>query len=204
VVFVGASKHIQETFQKEFKGVRDNAFDYRAIQRDRLISFRKEKQTIVRLERPTNIARARKLGYKAKKGFVVARVRIRKGSGLHRRPVSGRRPKRMGVRKLTRRMNIQAMAEQRASRKFRNCEVLNSYYIGDDGKLHYYEVILVDPNAPEIKSDSEINWICEKGQTGRAFRGLTSRGKKSRGLRKKGKGAERARPSLRAKERLAK
>lgn len=201
---MGAGKHIQETFQKEFKGEKDSQFNYKAVQRERLIGFRKEKRAIVRLERPTNLARARKLGYKAKKGFVVARVRIRKGSGLHKRPKMGRRPKRMGVKKLTRRLNIQAMAEQRASRKFKNCEVLNSYFIGEDGKMHYYEVILVDTSAPEIVSDREINWICEKGQKGRAFRGLTSRGKKSRGLRKKGKGAEKARPSLRARKRQAK
>ena len=201
---MGSLKHIQDTFQKEFKGVKGEAFDYKALQRERLIEFRKEKLATVRLERPTNIARARTLGYKAKKGFVVARVRIRKGSGLHKRPVSGRRPKRMGTKKLTRRLNIQAMAEQRASRKFKNCEVLNSYFIGEDGKNHYYEVILVDVNAPEIKSDKEINWICGKNQKGRAFRGLTSRGKKSRGLRKKGEGAEKARPSLRAKKRQAK
>ncbi len=201
---MGAAKHIQETFQKEFAGKKDEDFDYKSLQRNRLIEFRKEKKSVVRLEKPTNIARARTLGYKAKKGFVMARVRIRKGSGLHKRPTMGRRPKRMGVRKLTRRQNIQAMAEQRASRKYPNCEPLNSYYIGDDGKSHYFEVILVDTSAPEIKSDSETNWICEKNQKGRASRGLTSQGKKSRGLRKKGKGAERARPSLRAKERKAK
>ena len=201
---MGAIKHIQETFQKEFKGVKDDNFDYKALQRDRLIEFRKEKLAIVRVEKPTNIARARTLGYKAKKGFIVVRIRIRKGSGMHRRAVAGRRPKRMGVTKLTRRLNIQAMAEQRVSKKFKNCEVLNSYYIGDDGKMHYYEVILLDKNAPEIKSDKDVNWVCDKNQKGRAFRGLTSRGKKSRGLRKKGAGAEKARPSLRARKRQAK
>ncbi len=201
---MGAAKHIQETFQKEFAGKKDDLFNYKALQRERLIEFRKEKRAIVRLEKPTNIARAHTLGYKAKKGFVVARVRIRKGSGKHKRPVAGRRPKRMGVKKLTRRLSIQAIAEQRVARKFKNCEVLNSYYIGDDGKTHYFEVILVDTSAPEIVSDREINWICGKNQKGRAFRGLTSRGKKSRGLRRKGSGAEKVRPSLRARKRQAK
>jgi len=204
VIFMSATKHIQETFQKEFKGEKDEAYDYKALQRERLIGFRKEKRAIVRIEKPTNIARARTLGYKAKKGFVVARIRIRKGSGMHTRPVSGRRPKRMGIKKLTRRLNIQAIAEQRVSRKYPNCEVLNSYSIGEDGKSHYYEVILVDTSAPEIKSDKEMKWISDKNQKGRAFRGLTSRGKKSRGLRNKGLGAEKVRPSLRAKKRQAK
>ncbi len=201
---MGALKHIQETFQKEFAGKKDGSYDYKAIQRNRLIEFRKEPLAIVRLEKPTNIARAKTLGYKAKKGFIVARVRIRKGAGMHTRPNMGRRPKRMGVTKLTRRLNIQAMAEQRVSRKFKNCEVLNSYYIGDDGKSHYYEVILVDSSAPEIVKDKDIGWIADKNQAGRAHRGLTSRGKKSRGLRNKGEGAEKVRPSLRAKKRQAK
>ncbi len=201
---MNAAKHIQETFQKEFKGEKDDLFNYKALQNSRLIEFRKEKLSVVRLEKPTNIARARTLGYKAKKGFVVVRVRIRKGSGLHKRPTMGRRPKRMGIKKLTRRLNIQAIAEQRANRKFKNCEILNSYYIGDDGKMHYYEVILVDTSAPEIVSDKDINWICDKNQKGRGFRGLTSRGKKSRGLRKKGDGTEKVRPSLRANKRQAK
>jgi len=201
---MSATKHIQETFQKEFAGKKDESYDYKGIHRSRLIEFRKEKLAIVRVEKPTNIARARTLGYKAKKGFVVARVRIRKGSGMHTRPTMGRRPKRMGVNKLTRRQNIQAMAEQRVARKFKNCEVLNSYYIGEDGKMHYYEVIMVDTEAPEIKKDKEINWICDKNQTGRAYRGLTSQGKKSRALRNKGEGAEKVRPSLRANKRQAK
>lgn len=190
---MGAAKFIQQTFQREFAGKKDDLYDYKKIQRNRLIEFRKEKKAIVRLEKPTNIARAHTLGYKAKKGFVVVRTRIRKGSGMHTRPTSGRRPKRMGVTKLTRNINIQAIAEQRCTRKYPNCEVLNSYYIGDDGVNHYYEVILVDVNAPEIKSDREINWICSRKHKGRALRGLTSRGKKSRGLRRKGKGAEKVR-----------
>ena len=201
---MGAAKHIQETFQKEFMGEKGPGYDYSKLQRDRMIGYRREKKAVVRVEKPTNIPRARSLGYKAKKGFIVARVRIRKGGGMHPRPRSGRRPRRMGVNKLTRKKGIQAIAEERVGRHFKNCEVLNSYFVGEDGMGHYYEVILVDPSAPEIISDSSINWICEKQHKGRAERGLTSQGKKGRGLRKKGIGAERARPSIRAKGRLAK
>ena len=42
------------------------------------------------------------------------------------------------------------------------------------------EVILVDKHHPVIKADKSINWITT--QRRRAFRGLTSAGKKSRGL----------------------
>ncbi|MDD5163937.1 MAG: 50S ribosomal protein L15e [Candidatus ainarchaeum sp.] len=195
-----ASKAIQETFEKEYAGKDGLGVLYR----QRLIEFRKEPKAIVRIERPTNIARAHKLGYKAKKGFVIARVRIRKGSGLHRRPHSGRRPKRMGVNKLTRKKNIQTMAEVRANEHFPNCEVLNSYWIGEDGKNKYFEVILVDTSALEIKADREINWICSPKHSGRAMRGLTSAGKKGRGLLHKGKGTEKTRPGIRARGRKGK
>ena len=63
---------------------------------------------------------------------------------------------------------------------------------------------MVDPSHPVIRSDKDVGWICEKQHTGRVFRGLTPAGIKGRGLTKKGKGAEKVRPSLRAKGRLAK
>ena len=201
---MSATKAIQRTFQSEFAGRKDADYNYKALQRLRLLEFRKHKESVVRLEKPTNIPRARALGYKAKKGFVVARVRVRKGSGMHRRPNAGRKPKRMGVTKLTRKLSIQSIAEQRASRKHPNCEVLNSYWVGEDGRHKYFEVILVDTSAPEILADKDINWICESTQRGRAERGLTSAGKKGRGLMHKGKGTEKIRPSLCAKGRKGK
>ena len=79
-------------------------------------------------------------------------------------------------------MNYQWIAEQRAARKYSNLEVLNSYLIGKDGIYYFYEVILVDPEMPEIKNDSTISWIGKPGNRDRVFRGLTSAGKKSRGL----------------------
>ncbi|MEM2486836.1 MAG: 50S ribosomal protein L15e, partial [Candidatus Bathyarchaeia archaeon] len=81
---------------------------------------------------------------------------------------------------------------------FPNLEVLNSYWVGEDGRYKWFEVIMVDPHHPAIRADKDINWICEKQHKGRVFRGLTSAGKKVRGLRKKGHGAEKARPSKKA------
>ncbi len=183
---MGAYKYIKETLQSEYKGEK-GAYDYEAVMREKLYRFRSAERAVVRLERPSNIARARELGYKAKKGFIVVRVRVRHGSGAHKRPRSGRRPKRMGVNKLTRNISIQRIAELRASKRYPNCEVLNSYWVGEDGKYEYYEVILVDPNVPEIKADKDINWICSNKHRGRAERGLTSAAKKARrGRRKKG------------------
>ena len=80
-------------------------------------------------------------------------------------------------------MNYQYIAEQRTAKKFTNLEVLNSYMLGKDGINYFYEVILVDPERPEIKNDRTMNWTTKQRNRGRVFRGLTSAGTKSRGLR---------------------
>ncbi|MFA5992781.1 MAG: 50S ribosomal protein L15e [Candidatus Pacearchaeota archaeon] len=149
--------------------------------RERMIEWRKG-DTIVEVEKPLRLDRARILGYKAKKGFFVVRVRILRGGRARPRPRKGRQGKKLRVRK-TLKMNYQAVAEQRAARKFKNLEVLNSYVIGKDGMNYFYEVILVDPFMPEIKNDPTMKWVCNRNNQKRAFRGLTSAGKKGRGLR---------------------
>lgn len=151
------------------------------VLRERMIQWRKA-NSIVKVDTPLRLDRARALGYKAKKGFVIARVKLIRGGHKRPRPRKGRRSKRQTVRK-TLKMNYQWIAEQRAQRKFRNLEVLNSYMIGKGGNHYFFEIILVDPSKPEIKSDKTISWICKPKNQNRAFRGLTSAGKKSRGLR---------------------
>ncbi len=200
---MGMYKYIRETIQREYKHEKDNYYDYREVLKEKIRRWRKG-PAVVRVEHPTNIIRARELGYKAKQGFVVVRVRVRRGTGAHVRPNKGRRPKRMGVNKLSRRVSIQRIAEMRANRKYPNLEVLNSYYVGEDGQYYYYEVIMVDPHHPAIQTDPDINWICQPSQRGRAFRGKTSAGRKGRGLQKKGKGTEKNRPSLKAHNRKGK
>jgi large subunit ribosomal protein L15e len=164
------------------------------IMRQRLIQWRKE-PTVNRVERPLRLDRARKLGYKAKQGFIVARVKVRRGNLRKLRPVSGRRPKRMGVKKFKPAKSLRLIAEERAGRKFPNANVLNSYWVGEDGRSKWFEVILVDTSHPVIKADKDINWIVEKQHRARAHRSLTSAGKNIRGLHHKGRGAERMRPS---------
>jgi len=169
----------------------------RELMWQRVIDWRRQ-PAILRVERPTRLDRARKLGYKAKQGFVVLRVRVRRGGFRRVRPKAGRRPKRLGVAKLKLAKSLRLIAEERAARKFPNMEVLNSYWVWEDGRSKWFEVIMVDPNHPAIKSDKDINWICDEVHRGRVFRGLTSAGKEVRGLRHKGRGAEKARPSRKA------
>jgi large subunit ribosomal protein L15e len=167
--------------------------------RERMIEWRRG-PSVERLERPTRIDRARSLGYKAKPGFVVVRSRIRRG-GLRKHTIrGGRRPKRKGIRKITMGKSLQRIAEERASRRYPNLEVLNSYWLGEDGRYKYYEVIMVDPHHPVIRADEKVSWLLHPANRGRVYRGLTSAGKRGRGLRKKGKGTEKTRPSIRAKQ----
>lgn len=169
------------------------------ILKERILKWRRE-QAITKLEKPTNIARARSLGYKAKQGYIVARVRLPRGGRMRPQIKKGRRTKhRRHVKILSK--SYQTVAEERAQKKFKNLEVLNSYNLTKDGKYYWIEVILVDPNHPVIKSDPKINWI--GNQKKRVYRGLTSSGRKSRGMRKKGLGSEKTRPSMRANKRRA-
>ena len=164
------------------------------LMKQRAIEWRRQ-PTIVRIERPTRLDRARKLGYKAKQGFVMARVRVRRGGlGGKRRPKAGRRSKRMGVAKIKPAKSMRLIAEERAAKKFPNLEALNSYWVWEDGRHKWFEVLMVDPHHPVIKSDKNINWIGREVHKGRVFRGLTSAGKEVRGLHHRGRGAEKVRP----------
>ena len=160
----------------------------------------RDQGAVERVDRPTRLDRARSLGYKAKQGVVVARIAVRKGGARKQRFTAGRRSKRQGVTRITRRKDIQRVAEERATRKFPNLRVLNSYWVGEDGSQKWHEVIMIDPNHPAIRNDEDLNWICESQHTDRALRGLTSAGRRNRGLDNRGKGSERTRPSLSSNE----
>ena len=201
---MGYYKYVAEIY----KGIRHKVKDpknelMRGLMAERKKAWRTS-PTVERVEHPTRIDAARKYGYKAKQGFIVARVRVRKG-GLHKsRPERGRKPKRAGVNKITPRISIQRIGEERAAKRFPNLEVLGSYWIWEDGQYKWYEVVFVDPNHPVIQADRDISWICEKLHTRRVYRALTPAGRKGRGLQNKGKGAEKIRPSLAANENKAK
>ena len=170
---------------------------------ERLQVWRRE-PSVVKIDRPTRLDRARALGYKAKQGIIVARAHVRRGGSRKSRYVRGRKSKHMGLRTLTRRKSIQRIAEERAGKKFRNMEVMNSYWVGEDGRYKWYEVVLVDPSHPSVLADKDLKWIAGKSHRGRAERGLTSAGVKGRGMRRKGMGTEKNYPSIGSHERRGK
>ena len=171
------------------------------VLRERMIEWRKS-EAVTKVDKPLRLDRARELGYKDKKGFVIARVRLKRGGHKKKRPNAGRRTKRMTIKKNLK-MSYKWIAEQRAQNKFRNLEVLNSYEISKDGIYYFFEVILLDPSKPEIKTDKQVSFITKPGNKKRVLRGLTSAGKKSRGLRNKHP-TSKVRPSVRAGKRRGK
>ena len=172
--------------------------------RSRLIEWRAG-NAIVKVEKPLRLDRARALGYKAKKGIIIVRVRVRRGGRKRSMKKKGRKTTKQTIRK-TLKMNYKWVAEMRAARKYKGLEILNSYKIGKDGKHYFYEVIIIDPSKPEIKSDRTLKWITSDKNRKRVERGLTSAAKRSRGLQsRKGKSPKlKVRPSLRSRNRQGK
>jgi len=168
-----------------------------ALQWERMQVWRRE-GSVVRIEHPTRIDRARTLGFKAKQGIIVVRVTVRRGGRRRARYVRARRTARMGVNRITAGKSIRRIAEERASKRYPNMEVLNSYWVGQDGRHKWYEVILVDGHHPSIIADKNLSWIADPVHRGRAERGKTSAGRKGRGMQTRGKGTEKTRPSIRS------
>ncbi len=185
---MGIVKYLREAWKKP---------DIKLL-RARMIEWRKC-GAITRVDKPLRLDRARALGYKAKRGVTVVRVKIKRGGHKRSRPNKARRTKRLHIRKNLR-MNYKEIAEQRVARKFSNMEVLNSYQVGKDGMNYFFEVILVDRVAPEIKNDKQLGAFV-KAPKRRALRGISSAGRKARGLRNSPVKAPKVRPSLRANRR---
>jgi large subunit ribosomal protein L15e len=177
---------MKEAFQKEYKQRSD-------IYKARITQWNAG-SSITRINKPTNITRARELGYKAKEGILMARVKVRGGKSKREAPDGGRKPSKSG-RFFSRAKSLQAIAEERAATRFSNCEVLNSYFIGAAGTDKFYEIILLDRSNKAIQNSPQYKSIL--AQRGRAYRGMTHQGRKHRGLAHKGYGTIKLRPSKR-------
>ena len=123
--------------------------------KSKAIAWRAE-QTISRIDRPSRLDRARRLGYKAKQGIVVVRIRVGRGGMRKQRPVAGRRPKHLGVVHIKQGISMRKVAERRVNEKYPNMEVLGSYYVHKDGMYYWFEVIMADPSHPAISKDKEM------------------------------------------------
>ncbi|KWU46876.1 60S ribosomal protein L15 [Rhodotorula sp. JG-1b] len=204
---MGAYKYLSELHKRKQSDV------LRFLLRVRCWEYR-QLNVVHRASRPSRPDKARRLGYKAsrslrfyfdstartpsprlarqsvgteigaKQGFVVYRVRVRRGN--RKRPVpkgaTYGKPTNQGVNQLKFQRSLRSTAEERVARRCGNLRVLNSYWINQDGVYKYYEVILVDPQHKAVRRDARINWICNPVHKRRESRGLTSAGKQNRGL----------------------
>lgn len=176
---MGAYKYIQELYRKKQSDV------MRFLLRVRCWQYR-QLASVHRAPRTTRPDKARRLGYKAKQGFVIYRVRVRRGG--RKRPVpkgaTYGKPTNQGVNQLKFQRSLQNVAEERAGRRIGNLRVLNSYWVAEDSTYKYFEIIMVDPQHKAIRRDPKINFMCRAVMKHREMRGLTSAGSKSRGLGK--------------------
>ena len=141
-------KQISATWYKMWKTNSDEL-------KSKSIGWRKE-LTIHKIDKPSRLDRARKLGYKAKQGIIVIRAKVGRGGMRKQRPTAGRRPKHIGVVRIKQDISMKKVAERRVSERYPNMDVVGSYFLHKDGKNIWYEVILVDPNHPAIFKDKEM------------------------------------------------
>lgn len=151
---MGAYKYLEELWKKKQSDV------MRFIMRIRTWEFR-QMPRIVRATRSSRPDKARRLGYKAKQGYVIYRSRVRRGG--RKNPVAKGcvygKPVNAGVNELKPKRNLRSLAEERVGRVMGNLRVLNSYWVAQDGTHKYYEVICIDPFHNAIRNDPAINWI---------------------------------------------
>jgi large subunit ribosomal protein L15e len=190
---MGAYKYLEELYKKKQSDV------MRFILRIRCWQFR-QLPAIHRCPQPSRLDKARRLGYKAKQGYVIYRVRVRRGGRKRPNPkgiVYGK-PANQGINQLKFERSLRSVAEERAGRRCGNLRVLNSYWVNQDASYKYYEVIMVDPSHTTIRNDPRINWACKPTMKHRELRGLTAAGRKSRGMLARGPKSAHTRPSRRA------
>ena len=123
--------------------------------RQKAVIWRNE-NAVTRVEKPSRIARARRLGYKAKQGIIVVRMRVGTGGMRKQRPRGGRRPKHLGVTKIKADVSMKQVSERRVLERYPNMNLLGSYFLYKDGMHYWFEVILADPSHPRIAKDKEI------------------------------------------------
>jgi len=123
--------------------------------RQRAVIWRNE-NAVTRVEKPSRIARARRLGYKAKQGIIVIRMRVGAGGMRKQRPTGGRRPKHLGVTRIKAAVSMKQVAERRVVEKYPNMKLFGSYFLHKDGMYYWFEVILADKSHKSITKDKEL------------------------------------------------
>ena len=126
-----------------------------AVLREKAVIWRKQ-NALTRIDRPSRITRARRLGYKAKQGIIVVRMRVGAGGMRKQRPTGGRRPKHLGVTRIKADVSMKQVAERRVMERYPNMKLFGSYFLYKDGMYYWFEVILADKSHNSIRKDKEL------------------------------------------------
>ena len=125
------------------------------VLREKAVIWRKQ-NALTRIDRPSRITRARRLGYKAKQGIIVVRMRVGAGGMRKQRPTGGRRPKHLGVTRIKADVSMKQVAERRVMERHPNMKLFGSYFLYKDGMYYWFEVILADKSHNSIRKDKEL------------------------------------------------
>merc|ERR1712137_846096 len=109
---MGAYKYLRELWNRKQSDV------MRFLQRTRAWEYR-QPPTVHRATRPTRPDKARRLGFKAKQGYCIYRVRVRRGGRkrpVHKGQVYGK-PVHQGITKLKFKRNLKSVAEERVGKR---------------------------------------------------------------------------------------
>lgn len=117
---MGALKYVEEIAKKKQSDIlrfllRVRCWEYRSL------------NVIHRASRPSRPDKARRLGYKSKQGYVIYRIRVRRGN--RKKPVpkgaTYGKPTNQGVNQLKYQRSLRATAEERVGRRCANLRVLS-------------------------------------------------------------------------------
>lgn len=99
--------------------------------------------SVHRCSRPTRPDKARRLGYRAKQGYVIYRTRIRRGDRkkMVAKGIVYGKPTHHGVHKQKSTRSLRARAEEFVGRKIcANLRILNSYWVGQVSTLWFHAI----------------------------------------------------------------
>ena len=129
--------------------------DNSVVLRQRALLWRRQ-NAITRVDKPSRITRAKRLGYKAKQGIIVVRMRVGAGGMRKQRPTGGRRPKHLGVTRIKADVSMKQVAERRVMERYPNMKLFGSYFLYKDSMYFWFEVILADKSHNSITKDKEL------------------------------------------------
>ena len=104
---MGAYQEIRKIWKQPKKNLGD-------LWKQRLIQWRRE-NSVTKIDYPTRLDRARNLGYKAKKGYFMVRVKLLRGGRMRPQFKSGRSPKKTRRKKIVKKRQGQINLFKRES-----------------------------------------------------------------------------------------